>query len=344
MTKQRNELYKKVTSRKLIWVCGLLLLMLVCFFKNLMTGASGLILTDVLTAIFSPSSVSEKIHIIVWTVRLPVAIMAVLVGAGLAVAGMEMQTILNNSLASPYTLGISSAASFGAALSLVLGYSVFSENLQNFVTPVFAFVFALGSSLLIYAVGKVKKDKSTIILAGIAMNFLFVALNSVFTYFVSDETLRGITNWSYGSLVGATLYEDLIVFAILVICVPFLLRESWKLTSLLIGDNTAKALGVDVEGLRTRVMILASLITAVSVCFVGTIGFIGLVAPYLAKRLVGGEQRFYIPASLLVGGILLSVASILSKTQIFGVTFAIALITNMIGIPFLLLLILQKKR
>ncbi|MDR3271660.1 MAG: iron ABC transporter permease [Peptococcaceae bacterium] len=344
MSAARNVLYRSVTTRKLLCLVGLFALLALCFYQNMMTGASSLSVRDLFTALFQAAAATEKIHIIVWTVRLPNALMAILAGAGLAVAGMEMQTILNNSLASPYTLGISSAASFGAALSLVLGYSVLSETLQNYITPIFAFVFALGSSMLVYAVGKIKKDRATIILAGIAMNFLFTGLNSVFSYFVPDETLRGITNWSYGSLVGATLLEDAIVFAVLLVCVPLLLRESWKLTSLSMGEQTAKALGVDVSKLRTKMMILVSVITAVSVCFIGTIGFIGLVAPYIAKRIIGQEQRFYIPAALLVGAILLSAASILSKTPIFGVTFAIALITNMIGIPFLLILILQNKR
>lgn len=338
-----NLRYKSIVEKKLLIIIGLFIILTLSFCLNISKGAANLSLSEVCYTLIHRKSVATKICTIVWIVRLPVAIMAVLVGAGLAVAGMEMQTILNNSLASPYTLGVSSAASFGAALSLVLGHSILSKNLQNFAMPIFAFVFALSSSFLIYTVGKMKKERSSIILAGIAMNFLFTALNSVFTYFVPDDVLRGIINWSHGSLIGATIIEDLIVFFVLLICIPVLLGESWKLTSLNMGEGTAKALGVDVDRLRTKILILASLITSISVCFVGTIGFIGLVSPYIAKRLVGEDQRYYIPATIMTGSIFLSAASVLSRATMFGVNFPLTFIVNIIGIPFLILLIIKKK-
>lgn len=335
--------YKMITMQKQLSLVAMLALLIVLFLFDISYGPAKLSFSTVLQTIFHPESAEEKIHIIVWTIRLPVSVMVILVGAGLAIAGMEMQTILNNSLASPYTLGISSAASFGAALALVIGYSVLPQNVQNFVIPLFAFGFSLGSSLLIYLIGKVKKERATIILAGIAINFLFTALNSIFTYYVPDEVLRGITNWSQGSVVGATWVEDIIVLAVLTVTAPILFREAWKLTSLCMGDSTAKALGINVDKLRTRVLILASLITAISVCFVGTIGFVGLVAPYVAKRIIGEEQRFFIPASLITGALMLTVSNILSKVELSGVSLPLSIITNIIGIPFLLILILQKK-
>lgn len=335
--------YKKIILHKQAFIILLFIAMILCFCMDLVTGASNLSVGEIINILFHPDSVPSKTYTIVWVIRMPVAIMAILVGAGLSVSGMEMQTILNNSLASPYTLGISSAASFGAALSLVLGYIFLPENLQNFVTPIFAFAFSLGASLIIFYVSKLKRDRSAIILSGIAVNFLFTALNSIFTFFVSDDVLRGITNWSYGTLIGAKMDECLIVFTVLCVCVPLLFRESWKLTSLSMGDSTAKALGVNVERLRTKILVLVSMITAISVCFVGTIGFIGLVAPYIAKRGVGEDQRFRVPASLMFGALLLSLSSLMSKMNFFGIYLPISLITSLIGIPFLLLLILEKK-
>jgi len=125
---------------------------------------------------------------------------------------------------------------------------------------------------------------------------------------------------------------------------PILFRESWKLTSLCMGENTATALGINVEKLRTKVLILSALITSISVCFVGTIGFIGLVSPYIAKSLVGEEQRFFIPASMLTGAFMLSISSVLSKVAIAGVQIPLGIITSIIGIPFLLVLILRQGR
>lgn len=336
--------YGIVTYRKRIICSCMALLVAASFIIDISTGPAQLSILDVVRSLLDPGAVSGKMNIIVRVIRLPIATMAVLVGACLAVAGMEMQTILNNSLASPYTLGISSAASFGAALSLVFGHSLFYGIIQNLATPVFAFVFSLGSSMMIYTIARFRKDRATIILTGIAVNFLFSSLNSVLTYFVSDEVLRGISNWTQGNILGANWQKNLIVFTVAAVATPFLLMDSWRLTALCMGDGTAKSLGVRVDRLRTKVLVLTAVITSVAVCFAGTIGFVGLVAPYIAKALVGEEQRFYIPASLMTGAFMLSVSSILSKTAIPGVQIPLGIITSIIGIPFLLTLILKKGR
>lgn len=341
---QKSQNYKSVIFRKVMALMVLALLLISSFVIDLSTGPAMLNIFDVITSLTNPESLSKKVNIIVRVMRLPIATMAILAGAGLGVAGMEMQTILNNNLASPYTLGISAAASFGASLSLIFGYAFLPKYMNDYATPIFAFAFSLLSSFFIYSVGKAKKDRGTIILAGIAISFMFTALNSILTYFVPDEILRGITNWAQGSILGATWEQDMIVFAVLVIVTPILFRESWKLTSLCMGENTAAALGIDVEKLRTKVLVLSSIITSISVCFVGTIGFIGLVSPYISKSLVGEEQRFFIPASMLTGAFMLSVSSILSKVAIAGVQIPLGIITSIIGIPFLLVLILKQGR
>ncbi|AJA47329.1 ABC-type Fe3+-siderophore transport system, permease component [Clostridium pasteurianum DSM 525 = ATCC 6013] len=341
---EKSQNYRLVIMRKVIALTILLLLVLSSFIIDLSTGPAMLNIFDVIASLTNPESLSKKVNIIVRVIRLPIAIMALLSGAGLAVAGMEMQTILNNSLASPYTLGISAAASFGASLSLIFGYAFLPKSMSNYATPIFAFAFSLISSFFIYTIGKIKKDRGTIILAGIAISFMFTALNSILTYFVPDEILRGINNWSQGSILGASWQQDTIVFVVLVIVTPILFRESWKLTSLCMGENTATALGINVEKLRTKILILSSLITSIAVCFAGTIGFIGLVAPYIAKSLVGEEQRFFIPASMLTGAFMLSVSSVLSKVAIAGVQIPLGIITSIIGIPFLLILILREDR
>lgn len=340
----KSENYKLVIIGKLIVIAVLIFLVLSSYIVDLSTGAANLNISDVITSLINPNSLTKKVNIIVRVIRLPIATMAIFVGAGLAIAGMEMQTILNNNLASPYTLGISAAASFGASLSLIFGYAFLPQYMVDYATPIFAFGFSLISSFFIYTVGKIKKDRGTIILTGIAISFMFTALNSILTYFVPDEILRGITNWSQGSILGATWQQDTIVFVVLAIATPILFRESWKLTSLCMGESTAAALGINVEKLRTKVLILSAIITSIAVCFVGTIGFIGLVSPYIAKSLVGEEQRFFIPTSMLTGALMLSVSSVLSKVAIAGVQIPLGIITSIIGIPFLLVLILKKGR
>jgi len=344
ITRQSQSNYEKVIYLKIVVLLCLTVLVAISFLVDISSGPAKLSLVEVAKSLLNSNSVDNKTRIIVRIIRLPIATMAVLVGACLALAGMQMQTILNNSLASPYTLGISSAASFGAALSLAFGNSILPEIVQNIATPIFAFVFALGTSLIIYTIGKFRKDRATVILTGIAISFLFSALNSMLTYFVSDEVLRGITNWSQGNILGATWQRDIIVFIVFIVVTPFLFKDSWQLTALCMGDSTAQSLGVQVEKLRTKVLVLTSLITAAAVCFVGTIGFVGLVAPYIAKTFVGEEQRFYIPVSLLTGALILSISSILSKSIIPGGQIPLGIITSVIGIPFLLMLILRKGR
>jgi iron complex transport system permease protein len=336
--------YNLVVFRKKIIFFFLIATVIISFITDISTGPAQLSLMDVIRSLLNPDSIDKKTNIIVWIIRLPIATMAVLVGACLAIAGMEMQTILNNSLASPYTLGISSAASFGASLSLVFGNSLLPAAYQNFLTPIFAFVFSLGSSLLVYSIAKIRKDKVTIILMGIAVGFLFSALNSILTYFVRDEVLRGITNWAQGSILGATWQQNMIIFTVALLIVPLIVKDSWKLTALSMGDDSARSLGIRVDRLRTKILALTAIITSVAVCFVGTVGFIGLVAPYIAKALVGEEQRFYIPVSLLTGSLMLSVSSILSKTIIPGGQIPLGIITSIIGIPFLIMLVLKQGR
>lgn len=340
----KNNIYTKIKMKKQLFLLLLITLVVIGFLIDLSTGAAGLSIPQVVQSLLRFGSTESQQDIIVNTIRLPIATMAILVGACLGIAGMEMQTILNNPLASPYTLGISSAATFGASISLIFGNVFKLSIIQNFTTPVFAFVFSLGATLLVYATSRIKQEKGTIILAGIAIGFLFSSLNSMLTFFVSDEVLRGLNNWAQGSILGGTWQQNALIFIVAILVIPLLFRDSWKLTLLNMGDETASSLGVDVNRLRTRILIMTSLITAVAVCFVGTIGFVGLVAPYLAKSLVGEDQRFFIPASILCGAIMLSVSNILSKNIINGGQIPLGIVTSLIGIPFLLLLIFRKGR
>jgi iron complex transport system permease protein len=333
--------YSRLLWRRTLACAGLAVAVLCSFGFDLSTGPAPVPLLDAVRALSGVGTIDAQQELIIREMRMPIALMALLVGASLAVAGMEMQTILDNPLASPFTLGISSAAAFGAAISLVFPPSFLPETWRVLATPVLAFAFALASSFLIYAVSHWKRSHSTLLLMGIAVNFLFSSLNSGLHYYVTDQVLRSLTNWAQGNVLGANYREIAIIAMVLVLAIPILLRDAWQLTALGMGEATARSLGVRVAALRTRTLIVTALITSTAVCFVGTIGFIGLVAPYLARSLVGEEQRFLVPASLLCGALFMSIASIASKSLLANGQIPIGIVTSLLGVPFLMLLVLR---
>lgn len=219
--------------------------------------------------------------------------------------GCNYADILNNPLATPYTLGVSSGAGLGAYLAIVIGVEAFAV-LGRYLLPVFAFVFALAACLSIYAIAKARNFTSSImLLAGIGMNFLFSAAQTLLQYAASAEELQTAMFWLFGSL-NRSKWEDLaILFPVIVVCFIYIYRNSWKLTAMQLGDAKAKTLGIPVEKLRMRMFIVISLLTATAVAFVGTIGFIGLVGPHIARMLVGEDQRYFIPMSCTCGALIL---------------------------------------
>jgi iron complex transport system permease protein len=280
---------------------------------------------------------------IVWTIRLPVAVMALLVGAALGMTGAVMQTILNNPLASSYTLGVSAGAGFGAALVIVLGAVV--PLPESIAVPAAAFLFAALACAGVWFLGSIRgATPETLVLAGIALMFLFQALLALLQFMASPEALQQIVFWLFGSLQRATWPKLAIIAAVLAVAVPLLMRDAWSLTALRLGDDRAAALGVGVRGVRLRGFVFVSVATGVAVAFVGTIGFVGLVAPHLARMLVGEDQRILLPGAALAGAVLLSAASVASKTVSPGALFPIGIVTALIGVPFFAWLILASRR
>lgn len=334
-------LYHEITSHKFRVILFLFTAVIISFLLDVLSGPAWLSVQEVITALFFPDNNTNRL--IVWVIRLPMAIMAVFVGAALGVAGAQMQTILDNPLASPYTLGVSAAAGFGAALAIVLGLGVLPLG-NEFLIPANAFFFSMLCCISIYLIAWRKKGTTeTLVLAGIALLFLFNALTTLLEYMSSQEDLQAVVFWLFGSMAKATWPKVAIVGVTILIVIPFFLRDAWKLTAIRLGDSKAKSLGINVERLRIKSLILISLLTSIAVCFVGIIGFIGLVSPHIARMLVGEDQRYYVPASLLGGALLLSVSSIVSKIIIPGAIFPIGIATSCIGVPFFLYLILRRR-
>ena len=345
MTPEKGRgIYGEITGKKYLFLILLTLAIILTSILDIMTGPASLTVGDVLRTIFTRSLSPQSMQTIVWTFRLPVALMALVVGAALGVAGAEMQTIIDNPLASPYTLGVSAAAGFGAALAIVLGVGVLPLG-EMFLIPVNAFVFSFLCCMLLYFIARVKRASSeTMVLAGIALLFMFNALLALLEYLSTADQVQAIVFWLFGSLAKADWFKVGVTGFVLLIILPFLAANAWGLTALRLGDDRAKSLGIDVERLRLKTLVMISVLTATAVCFVGTIGFIGLVAPHIARMLVGEDQRFFMPCSALGGALLLSAASVASKFVSPGAIFPVGIATSLLGIPFFMWLIMTKRR
>ncbi|MEQ4617705.1 MAG: iron ABC transporter permease [Corticimicrobacter sp.] len=335
-------------GRRVHFKVGVLLALLVALCLSLVAdigyGPTQLSLSEVLQAIVSPDGVERTVRVVVWDMRLPMALMAVLCGAALALAGAQMQTILDNPMASPFTLGISAAASFGASLGIAAGISLVPFVTAQ-VVPVNAFVMAMLSAGVIHLLSVRRHvTRETIILFGLAMVFIFNALLAIVQFFSSDQAVAAVVFWSLGSLTKSTWPKLGIVLLSLAIAVPFFACHAWKLTALRLGDQRAASLGVKVARLRLYVLVMVSLLAACSVAAIGTIGFIGLIAPHLARLTVGEDQRFFMPVAMLCGGLILSLSSLVSRMILPGAIFPIGVITTLIGIPFFIALIMDRKR
>ena len=336
--------YRSLISRRLVIIGALVVLLLLSLTADIALGPASFPIGDVFMAIVNPAGAELQLQVVVWQIRMPMALMALVAGGALAAAGAQMQTILANPLASPFTLGVSAAASFGAAMAFTLGVAVVPWAV-DFIVPINAFVMAFFASSVIFAISRMRGGTvQTVILLGIAMSFTFDALLVLLQFIADDATLSSIVFWTMGSLAKASWLKLAITFAILLITIPLFVRNAWALTAMRLGDDKAASFGVPVRRLRLQTMFLVSLLAAVSVSFIGTIGFVGLVGPHIARMIVGEDQRFFFPASILTGALMLSLASIVSKAVIPGIILPIGMITVLVGLPFFFWLVIQSTK
>lgn len=307
---------------------------------DIATGPSMLSPAEVVRSLLNLGERAAMTDAIVRNLRLPIALMAVAVGAALGAGGAQMQTLLANPMASPYTLGMAAASGFGAALTLAFG----GFGLPTMIAvPLGAFAFSmLAAGFLLLLTAMRHRGGDTIILGGIAILFLFQSLVSLIQFVSSPELSQQILFWLFGSLTKATWPTLGITAAVTLICAILLLADSWKLAALSMGDMRAASLGINVKRLRFKVLAIVAVMTATATSFVGVIGFIGLVAPHVARMCVGEDQRFFLPLSMLAGAVILSAASVLSKSIVPGALFPIGIVTALVGVPFLLWLIFRR--
>ncbi|MHC1590091.1 MAG: FecCD family ABC transporter permease [Candidatus Hecatellaceae archaeon] len=355
--KKLENLYESFTKKKAAFILFLICALTGLFFISLSLGSARLSLEEVYKAFFrgllpvSPLSpnMDSMAYTIIWFLRLPRVLMAIVAGAALAVAGAVLQVILRNPLASPYTLGVASSAAFGAALSIILGAGIAGFRHLVFINlpaiVINAFCFSMLSAFIIFWLSRIKgATAGTMVLAGIAMMYLFSAATSLLQYFGTEEQVTAVVFWMFGDLGKADWSNLAIVTLTIVLVFPVVLRWCWDYNALSLGDETAKSLGVNVEFLRLTSMILSALLTAVAVSFLGTIGFIGLLAPHITRMIIGGDHRFLLPTTCLIGSILLLGADTASRTILSPLVLPVGVLTSFLGVPLFIYLLLRGRR
>ncbi|MGI6776891.1 MAG: FecCD family ABC transporter permease [Acetivibrionales bacterium] len=337
-----RNVYRNINKKRIIIVLCTIVIFLLAFITDLSTGSSDMTVGDLVRSLFGGAKDKGVYSFVVWNIRLPMSLTCVFVGASLGIAGLQLQTITNNALASPYTFGITASASFGAAVSITSGFIIAGQLWLG--TSLLAFFFALLVSLCIYLIGKVRGiSTTTLVLTGIIMNFFFSALQQLLQYRASAEIAQIISSWTFGNLARST-WTSVVVSALSTICCfLILMRWSWRLTALTAGEEKAASLGINIENLRFKVFIISSFLISGAVSFIGTVAFVGLVAPHCARLLLGDDQRYLLPLSMLFGGMLMLFSSIISKLLTVGSMLPIGIITSIVGVPFLFILLIRKR-
>ena len=343
---------KNRKRRNILVIVILAIAVLVLGVACLFVGSSNMSFEDALNALLGGGTGAQSR--IIWRIRMPRVLAALIAGAGLSVAGLIMQSTLNNTMASPSTLGVSNAAVFGANLSIIAfagGFLSTGNNLNSFdvganpyATSVMAFVFSVLSILLILGLCKVRAfSPNIVVLAGIAIGSVWTAATTILQFYATDVGLSAAVIWSFGDLGRATYRTDTIMAVVVAIGLVYFMLMSWKYNTLLSGDATAKTMGINVELLRFTSLLLASVITAVCVSFLGVIGFVGIICPHVTKKILGQDHRVTIPVSCLSGSLLLLLADTLSRSMGSGSALPVGAITSLLGAPFFIAIIFGRK-
>ena len=342
--------YKKYVMRKWVFIFVCIVAMMVVILFALTIGEYPLSVERCYEIIWQfitghqPANASETLeNSIIFDIRLPRIYVGILAGAGLAAAGVAMQSTLMNPLADPYTTGVSSGASFGATIGIVLEISLFGVSAQ-YTTVINAFVFSLIPMAMIILLSKARNGSpTTMIMAGIAIMYIFNAFTTLISLMAEPTKLEQLYRWTVGSLTFACS-SDVLVMAVFVIPGIIILQFlTSKLNILSTGDDTAKSLGVDADRMRRIILLVVALIAAAVVSFTGLIGFVGLVAPHIVRIFVGPDNRFLLPASAAFGALLLIFADLVGRVIIAPAELQVGVVTAFMGGPLFLWLIIRKN-
>ncbi len=345
---EERDAIARMLFKRIVFITAAAVLVFVLAGISITLGSSGITPLDAYKAIiknFFPDlfpEITEKTMNIVMIVRAPRVLMAVFGGAALALGGCITQSLLKNPLATPYTLGVSSGAGFGAALVILFGFGITGTYVDAIVS---AFFFSLiPIAVVILASRKRNMTPMTIVLCGIAISYVFSASNTIFQFFGEASAVKSVVFWMVGDL------NDILLWNIPYVAIPFVLIFaiamflSKDFNIMRMGDDTATSLGINVHMMRTIGLLLSCLMTAVVVSFTGCIGFICLLAPQISKIFVGNEMQYLLPASALLGAALLSAADMIAKTIYAPIMLPVGAVTALVGGPVLVFLLLRSSR
>ncbi len=327
----------------------LILLLVITFVINISLGSVSIPIKEVFSSLFGGEATKTSWQFIILEYRLPKAITAILTGGGLAVSGLIMQTLFRNPLAGPFVLGLSSGASLGVAL-LILGAGVFGGTLGGFLLGPWSLVIAsaLGSFLVLLAVLSVTfkvKDTMTILIIGLMFGSVTSAVVSVLSYFSNAEQLQQFVFWSFGTLGNVSWNGILILFICVLIGLLICLSSIKSLNALLLGENYAKSMGVNLKKTTLLIIIATSLLAGGITAFAGPIAFVGLAVPHLTRQYFTTSNHFILlPAVLLSGAILMLVCDAIAQLPFSDFTLPINAITSLLGAPVVIWLLVRKRK
>ncbi|XHH09076.1 MAG: FecCD family ABC transporter permease [Candidatus Bathyarchaeia archaeon] len=346
-----KKLYGQSKKKKILIILGLVLALMLTALVSISLGAASPTLPSAVQVILSkclpflnlPPG-SELDQTVIWLFRLPRIILAIVAGAGLAVAGATMQGILRNPLVSSYILGVSSAAGFGAALAIVFGIGLVGFYGQYLVIGN-AFIFCLLAMTLVYLIARIRGMKvETVILAGVAVGFLFSALLSLMQYLAPQpNALNAIAFWLMGGLFNANWDTILICAPIVAVTVLLMLFQAWNINIMSMGEDVAVSLGINTKRVLATNMILETIATATIIAFTGIIGFVDLIAPHIARMLIGNDHRYLILCSAVLGSLMLLSADTIGRLIIMPAELPVGIVTSLLGVPFFIYLLIRKR-
>lgn len=344
--------YNSYIQKKIYFLIALLLVVVLALVVAISSGAVNISVIQVFRALMN-MDVPTQVGTIIYSIRLPRAVAAIVAGAGLAVAGAVMQSVLRNPLGSPFTLGISQAAAFGAAFAvMILGAGEMQSSqvgaisvINPYLTIIFAFIASIFASLVIVFVARVRgATPEVMVLSGVALGSLFSAGTLFLQYFADDSQLAAMVFWTFGDVGRAGWSEVAIIAPVVIAGASFFFYNSWNYNAIDTGDETARGLGVNVQRVRLAGMLVASAVTATIISFLGIIGFIGLICPHMVRRVIGDDHSFLLPATFLAGAILLLASDTVARLLLSPRVLPVAIITSFLGAPVFFYLLFEGNR
>lgn len=346
--------FKLLSTKKLLLlsIAGLYLAMISSITLGPMnisiTQSINSLLPDALTGVWQIDDLPKHTSLVIQQIRLPRTLLAIAVGAILAICGTIMQGLFRNPLADPGIIGVSAGASLGAAIAIVLFSSLTESYPQLLVlgtVPIFAFLGGALSTILVYKLGTSPTGTSVtmMLLAGVAIGALAGAGLGLLNYYAEDQALRDLSLWTQGSLAGASWASLLLAYSTLIVLFVLFYRDASSLNALLLGESEAKHLGINVQNLKRRLILLTAAGVGVTVALAGMIGFIGLIVPHLGRMLSGPEHKSLLPLSMVLGALLLLIADMIARTIVAPLDMPVGIVTALLGAPFFISLLIKQK-